>query len=282
MLEIKYHYPGFVYCFPPLTGNTVSNFLPGLDLALNVLRIIWSVPSIVMCMCVCTVDPFTICIGPHLVYSSTRKVFERCLSVLEFSWIWGWRAVRSDICGFYCCLFSVTVVILHWDEQEASSSLSDILLFKNNPGDFWNLHRIRRNLTIIQITEFSPYLEKYFSPNGGYFFHLYFSIIFFKGTLSCLLHKKKPIWHNFKIIFNRVHGGLYLVRKGKRLDKGQDPFSAVDGWHRKRQATQSWLYVGCSRILSFIAPNSLYFIFNAQPFQIFLPCGALPHWVYCA
>lgn len=171
MLEIKYHYLGFEYCFRPLTGNTVSNFLPGLDLALNVLRIIWSVPSIVMYMCVHTVDLFTICIGPHLVYSSPRKVFERCLSVLEFSWIWGWRAVRrSDICEFYCCLFSVTVVILHWDEQEASSSLLDILLLKNNPGDFWNLHRIRRNLTITQITEFSPYLEKYFFHKWRVFF----------------------------------------------------------------------------------------------------------------
>lgn len=170
MLEIKYHYLSFVYCFPPLTGNTISNFLPGLDLALNVLRIIWSVPSIVMYMCEHTVGPFTVCIGPHLVYSWPRKIFERCLSGLEFSWVWGWRAVRSDIWGFYCRLFSVTVLVLHWDEQEASSSLSDILVFKNNPGDFWNLHRVRRNLTIPQITEFSPYLEKYFSTNGGIFF----------------------------------------------------------------------------------------------------------------
>lgn len=178
MLEIKYHYPGFVYCFPWLTGNTVSNFLPGLDLALNVLRIIWRVPSIVMYMCVHTVGPFTICIGPHLIYSCPKRVFERCLSGIEFSWIRGWRAVRSDICEFYCHLVSVTVLILHWDEQEASSSLSDILLFKNTPGDFWNLYRIRRILTITQITEFSPYLEKYFSTNGGYFFHLYFSDYF--------------------------------------------------------------------------------------------------------
>lgn len=165
----KVSLPGFVYCFPWLTGNTVSNFLSGLDLALNVLRIIWSVPFIVVYMCVHTVGPFTICICPHLVYSLPRKVFERCLSGLEFSWIWGWRAVRSDICEFYCHLFSVTVLILHWDEQEASSSLSDILLFKNNPGGFWNLHRIRRNLTITQITEFSPYLENYFSINGEIF-----------------------------------------------------------------------------------------------------------------
>lgn len=90
------------------------------------------------------------------------------------------------------------------------------LLLKNNPGDFWNSHRTRRNLTITQITEFRPYLEKYFSTNGGVFFHLYFSITSFKGTLSRLLHKKKPIWHNFKIIFNRVRGVFYLVRKGKR------------------------------------------------------------------
>jgi hypothetical protein len=54
------------------------------------------------------------------------------------------------------------------------------------------------NLTMAQITEFSLYLGEVLFGSWRFFFflspffHLYIPIIFFKGTLSRLLNKKKP------------------------------------------------------------------------------------------
>lgn len=108
------------------------------------------------------------------------------------------------------------------------------------------------------------------------FFFCTSQVISFKGTLSCLLHKEKPIWHSFKIIFNHFHGVLYLVKKKKKwLGKGQDPFSAMD---RKRHVTQALLSAIYSIKFTHIVPNS--FLFHCQCL-IFTSISSLAIFFFC-